>query len=152
MSTRVAVFCAGVLLLNVVGCGSGGPAVYPVSGTVTYNGAPVDNAQVTFIPENGAPGMGQTDASGKYQIATRGQDGAVVGLSKVTITKISSSGPAMPANPTPEDMIKAAEAAKGKQQTEMMLPDKYGTAFSSGLTAEVTSNESTNVFDFSLTD
>lgn len=152
MSTRFAVFYAVLLFLGVAGCGTDGPAIYPVSGTVTYNGAPVENAQVTFIPENGSPGTGQTDASGKYQISTRGKDGAALGLNKVTIVKMSSAGPAMPANPTPEDMIKAAEAAKGKQQTEMMLPDKYGTAFSSGLTADVKTDQAANVFDFSLTD
>jgi hypothetical protein len=134
------------------GCGEGGPSVASVSGTVTYQGQPVADAMVTFIPEKGTPGNGQTDASGKYTISTRGKNGAVLGLNKVTVTKMTTDGPAMPANPTPEDMRKAAEASARMSQTESQLPSKYGTAFSSGLTATVTSDESANVFDFDLTD
>lgn len=134
------------------GCGEGGPSVASVSGTVTYQGQPVADAMVSFIPEKGAPGNGQTDASGKYTISTRGKNGAVLGLNKVTVTKMTTDGPAMPANPTPEDMRKAAEASARMSQTESQLPSKYGTAFSSGLTATVTSDESANVFDFDLTD
>ena len=115
--------------------------------------APVENAQVTFIPEAGAPGIGQTDAAGKYTISTRGKNGAVLGANKVTVTKISTAASTMPANPTPEDMMKAAQEANAPTtKSEQMLPNKYGTAFSSGLTAEVTTDESANVFDFELTD
>lgn len=149
-------FVLGLLLGGVVlcsgGCGEGGPSVVAVSGTVTYQGQPVADAMVTFIPEKGSPGTGQSDASGKYTISTRGRNGAVLGLNKVTVTKITTSGPAMPANPTPEDMRKAAEESARMSQAESQLPSKYGTAFSSGLTATVSSDESANVFDFDLED
>lgn len=153
MPKFVGLVTAALLIVSMAGCGDGGPSVYPVTGTVTYNGAPVENAQVTFIPEAGAPGIGQTDAAGKYTISTRGKNGAVLGANKVTVTKISTAASTMPANPTPEDMMKAAQEANAPTtKSEQMLPNKYGTAFSSGLTAEVTTDESANVFDFELTD
>lgn len=139
-------------LILGAGCGDGGPSVASVTGTVTYRGEPVGDALVTFIPEEGTPGNGTTDAAGKFTISTRGKPGAVLGLNKVTITKISTTGPKMPENPTPDDMRKAAEESARMSQSKSMIPDKYGTAFSSGLTATVTSDGAANVFTFDLTD
>lgn len=48
--------------------GCSGSNVVPVSGTVTYKGQPVPNAYVHFIPANGRPSMGETDANGKFTL------------------------------------------------------------------------------------
>jgi hypothetical protein len=63
---------ARALPLALVTCvllaGCSGSNVVPVSGTVTYKGKAVPNAYVHFIPENGRPSMGETDANGKFTL------------------------------------------------------------------------------------
>lgn len=40
-------------LLLAAGCGQKGPATYPVSGTVTFDGQPIPEGRISFIPEGG---------------------------------------------------------------------------------------------------
>jgi len=139
---------AGLIVFGGFGCGPSGPVTSGVSGTVSVAGKPVEGATVTFVPEKGAPVMGTTDGSGKFTIAQ-----AIRGANKVSITKVSGGGAAgAPANPTPADMAKMAAAAAGKKQEQgkSEIPEKYGRAASSGLTAEVTSDTKKNVFSFDL--
>lgn len=139
---------AGLIAFAGFGCGPSGPVTSGVSGTVSVAGKPVEGATVTFIPEKGAPVMGTTDGAGKYTIAK-----AVRGANKVSITKVSGGGAVgAPANPTPADMAKMAAAAAGKKQEQgkSEIPEKYGRAASSGLTADVTSDTKKNVFSFDL--
>jgi hypothetical protein len=56
------------LLACVLVAGCNGSNVVPVSGTLTYKGKPVPNAFVHFVPENGRPSMGETDANGKFTL------------------------------------------------------------------------------------
>ncbi|MGH7201639.1 MAG: carboxypeptidase-like regulatory domain-containing protein, partial [Planctomycetaceae bacterium] len=82
--------------LVLAGCGGGDqPETYPVVGTVTLDGEPVDRAHVIFHPENPAQGgvtaRGQTDESGAYQLTTFDTgDGAVAGTYTVTISKVDA--------------------------------------------------------------
>ena len=52
------------------GCGgNSGPPVGTVTGTITMNGQPVPQANVTFIPEGkGSPSYGGTDDRGVYRL------------------------------------------------------------------------------------
>src|SRR5262249_34258094 len=72
------------LAVAAAGCG-GGPALAPVTGTVTMNGKPLANVQVEFWPQDGAPrSTGATDAAGRYTLTTdgAGKPGAVGGRHK----------------------------------------------------------------------
>ncbi|QDV67015.1 hypothetical protein Poly24_07060 [Rosistilla carotiformis] len=54
-----------------LGCsGSSVPETYPISGTVTYQGAPVADATITFSPTAGRPASGTTDDGGTFQLTT----------------------------------------------------------------------------------
>jgi len=65
--------CAALFLFVVLsGCGSGGPKIVPVAGTLTHKGKPVANAIVHFTPEHGRPSSGLTDEEGHLR------DGLVV--------------------------------------------------------------------------
>lgn len=79
----------GWLLLAplLVGCGKSGPALSPVSGRVTLDGQPVNEAQVVFQPEKaGSPSYGVTDKEGRYELGyKRGQNGALTGAHTVRI-------------------------------------------------------------------
>lgn len=110
------------------GCGSAdGPELANVSGVVTLDGQPLENAQVTFQPEHGRPSSGMTNREGKYQIQyTSDRPGAMIGSHKVLITT---------AIDLPDD-TRAPER----------VPAKYNT--NSELVREVQSG--TNTFDFEL--
>ena len=132
----------GVLVL-VLGCGS--PGTVPtaeVTGTVTYNGAPVADASVGFIPASGRPASGITDASGKFTLSSFGEgDGAVPGQHKVAITPNASQPQPMPGTPEYE----AAADAKPP------FPERYGDPSTSGFTAQVKEGEVNN-FTFDMKD
>ena len=78
------------LLLGAIsvsqGCGSGGPDIAKVEGTVTMDGKPLPRAFVVFIPQGGRPAAAETDANGKYVLEfSGGRKGAIPGKSRVEI-------------------------------------------------------------------
>src|SRR5262249_11544025 len=96
--TRVAVIAMLALSATLASCGPrGGPALYPVTGKVTYKGEPAAGAQVVLAPDGppapGAPGGGGEPPSaiveedGRFTVSSgdRG-DGAPPGKYKVLIT------------------------------------------------------------------
>ena len=78
----------GLAATVLLGCGSSGPPLGGVSGTVTLDGEPVANASVVFTPEGpGRPSITKTDANGRYTISFTGsQSGALVGTHQVTVS------------------------------------------------------------------
>ncbi|QDU90773.1 hypothetical protein Pla175_41860 [Pirellulimonas nuda] len=94
---------AGVALLGIVLCsGCGGASMGDVSGTVSFNGAPVTGVVVYFRPVP-PPGesyaatkaaFGEVDSQGQYRLTTtNANDGAAVGKHKVSITSSDRSKP-----------------------------------------------------------
>lgn len=88
LATTVAIALAPL----VSGCGEGGPALVPVSGTVTINGKPLEGANVQFNPDLSSNKDGQyaedtTGPEGNYKLMTKGRSGIVPGKYKVTISK-----------------------------------------------------------------
>lgn len=142
----------GLVALATVGCsggGGGGASLYPVKGKITYKGAPVAGATVTFIPAGlGQPATGQTDASGVYNLNTGTRPGAAAGQYKVTVTKYATSGTTQL---TPEDMAKMQKEGK-TPEAKSEIPGKYAAPQTSGLQANVTQDAAKNVLDFELTD
>ena len=131
VKVRLASLC--VLIASLVGCG-GNPVDYPdtapVTGTVTLDGAPLAGAWVSFVPAEGRPATGQTDADGKYELMYTGTiKGCTLGISTVMIRKESE----------PEN-----------DDSDLMntLPDRY-TGGDSELSADVAAGD--NVIDFQLT-
>lgn len=87
---RVSMVVLCVLGLTCLGCGPGGPELADVSGKVTMDGEPLDNALVTFTPvEGGRASSGKTDENGHYTLAYADRMGAVVGKHKVRVTTLS---------------------------------------------------------------
>jgi len=149
-----------LLALGVVGCGGGntGPALYPVVGTVTYQGKPLAGARITFIPEKEvAIAIASTDSSGKFTMKSGTDAGVASGPCKVTVALIDSSGSAsaLAVDMKPEDMQKLAmegklQAALQAQEKGSLLPAKYGKSDSTPLTLEVKKGD--NNFAIELTD
>lgn len=131
-----AVWIAASLILSVsllTGCGDSGPDMAPVTGVVTLDGAPVENAAVMFVPEaGGRPATGLTDAEGKFSLETlKPGDGALVGKHKVTVTGVKVTG-----IQATEDGLSGA-VNPGEVREQWFVPQKYSTPDSSGLTQEV---------------
>ena len=147
------------------GCGGSGglEGLTNVTGTVTYQGKPVEGATVAFTPEGqGRAASGRTDASGKFSLTTlNANDGAVPGKYKVAVAKVENLDAA--AQITAEDMAKMVAGGQGApagptprsgaKQGGMKhhVPEKYENAETSGLTADVTDG-GPNDFKFDLTD
>jgi hypothetical protein len=62
--TAIGLLCISIL----VGCKGEGPDIVSVSGTVTHNGKPVPNLKIYFVPTNGRPSWGHSDAAGEFTL------------------------------------------------------------------------------------
>ena len=94
---RATIGLLGLTLCLHIGCGNAGYSLVPVAGTVSSDGRPLANAQVTFSPAGGQKGpasVATTDAQGHYSLVTLDNDtsGAVAGLHRVSITTARASG------------------------------------------------------------
>jgi hypothetical protein len=153
----------------VLGCGdsSGLARRYPVSGTVKYNGKPLERGTISFVPADGkGRAAGGTIADGQYSLTTQDQnDGAIPGKYKVGIlaketdpsrvdlkikkgregTATEAEKKAMAAVFPQKVAAKAAAAAKN------LIPAKYSSPETSGFAVEVKEQSNTGV-DFDLKD
>ncbi|NOX56509.1 MAG: DUF4198 domain-containing protein [Planctomycetes bacterium] len=164
MRTRYVMLAGLGLLVGFSGCSSGsgsteGPATIPVTVTVKYKGEPVEGAVVTFVPEasDGKGASGTTDADGVAKLTTyKPGDGVLAGAYKVKIVKFESAGGAADASESGEgeEYEAAAAAAAQRRRKEArprnLLPTKYANPDKSGLTANV--SEENTEFTFELTD
>jgi major membrane immunogen (membrane-anchored lipoprotein) len=131
---------------------------YPVSGTVTYNGNPLEKGTISFVSEDLKNNLGAsgTITNGSYTLSTGGNDdGAQAGKYKVTITSKEDfaakaqadfqkeSGKDNPKIP-PQFVAKAEAAAKS------LIPAGYGDPRTTTLTTEV--KQESNTLNFKLSD
>lgn len=80
--------CTALMLLSIYGCGgdSSRPAISTVTGIVTLDGNPLENATIMFQPDNGRPSSGMTDQTGRYTLEyAAGVPGAAEGAHTVII-------------------------------------------------------------------
>jgi len=146
MRARIRMNCVLTLAAPLLlGCGRG-PATYDVSGTITYQGQPVADAQVGFVPAGGAGEVqgasGQTDAQGRYTLQTyvtpsQTVAGAMAGSFKVTVVKAIA-----------ENRIVEYKDLVDQKDT---LPPRYASAKTTPLTATV-SPDGQRTFNFELVD
>jgi hypothetical protein len=118
--------------------------------TIEYQSKPVENAQVAFSPDQagGRAAAGKTDANGRFQLTSlRRNDGVMPGKYKVSIAKREVVG-SLTAEEAKAWFKKHSGPPPGKP-VENSLPEVYGDADDSGLTAEVTVGGE-NDFKFSL--
>jgi hypothetical protein len=116
---------AGLLLLIVLpGCGRG--SRIPLQGEVSYDGKPIDNGTITFIPDSGGdekrPKAGTRIAGGKY--AFEPNFGPLPGRYQVQITWDWKTGRKI-----------STGDADSRDETKQILPAKYNQQTT--LTAEV---------------
>lgn len=124
-----------LLLLGIIGCGSDGPELTQVTGTVTLDGKPLPGATLTFVPEatGASPSYGVTDANGNYSLMySRDKYGAMIGKHNVEIAT---------------HKLTADDMAEGQPVPEFVpIPKKYKQP--GALTADVKPGD--NDIDFAL--
>jgi major membrane immunogen (membrane-anchored lipoprotein) len=159
-SSRCLAALAVPALLVLASCGTddGLGKRYPVSGTVKYNGSPLEKGEISFVTEDMSKNFGATGAitNGSYTLSMGGEgDGAQAGKYKVTIVAkedYMAKAEADFKNVTggqspkllPNFVAKAAAAAKS------LIPAGYGDARTTTLKAEVEAKS--NTFNFDLSD
>lgn len=122
-------------LLFLPGCGPDRPKTIDVHGFVTLDGDPVEGAAVLFSPAEGRPATGTTDAQGKFELQTfEPGDGAVEGNHRVAVTLKNVTG----VGADPDGL--SGEVAPGGMQVTWIVPEKYSSPTTSGLTVEVKSS------------
>ena len=95
-------FIALMLSLAFLGCGSDGPEIASVEGTITMDGEPLANASVLFVPTGGRPAAARTDENGKYTLNfTAGRKGAMLGKNVVRISTAADPSETPDGEPIP---------------------------------------------------
>jgi hypothetical protein len=125
LALRVAAFATMPLLLSLSGCGRGDyPEMARVSGIVTYKGKPVPNMMVNFMPTEGRPSWGKTDAEGRYEMVYDADyKGVKTGHHKVYITPPAST---IDGGTSKESKRALAKAANLTQEEMLDIRAKYG--------------------------
>jgi hypothetical protein len=128
----IAVFC---------GCGTSDTgevlSTVSVSGTVSFNGKPLEYHKVTFIPENSRPASGVSDVTGKFVLGTnRPGDGAVVGKHKVSVVYVG------PPETNPEAGM---NDFSGPPPPKVKIPPKYNDPAKSGIEFDIPSGGKTDL-------
>lgn len=124
------------LAVPLAGCSSKAPAAGKrVTGTVTYNGAPVEGASVSFISPT-ASGYGSTDKEGHFTLRSSQGEGVPVGNYKVTVTKFEVLKTGKEA--TSEADYVPPDPNVPPPQPKDLLPAKYKQADTTPLSANVT--------------
>ena len=164
-----AVLTASVILV-ITSCGGTDDGLgrrFPVSGTVTYNGKPLEKGSISFIPDD-PKGVGASGAieNGSYAMSTGGNsDGARSGKYKVTITAKEDSSAkakadfekaraALPKGSGTENLgyIPRQFLTKAGAEAKSLIPAGYGDVRTTTLTAEVKEQSNTIHFKFSDAD
>jgi hypothetical protein len=116
--------------LLVSGCGRSGPATYPVSGAVTWNGAPLTEGSIVFMAADGkAAAAAGTINTGRFAFP------AQAGTKKVEIRAVREVGEVIP--------------RMGVKARQSYIPATYNSKTT--LTAEVIPGGA-NQFTFDLKD
>jgi len=149
-------------LLVMASCGTddGLGKRYPVSGTVTYNGTPLEKGTISFIAEDSKSNVGASGEikNGSYTLSTGGNDdGAQAGKYKVTITskedylaKAKADFQKQPRSGGQGSKIPPQFVGKADAAAKSLIPAGYGDALTTNLTADV--KPQSNSIDFPLSD
>lgn len=106
---KLVCFCAGLIVAAVLqGCGASTPSTYPVTGTITFKGTPIEKGSIVFDPVDGK-GMAGMATIANGQIS--GQVPAGEKILRISATTTSDK-----------------KDEYGEPITESLIPDKYGSA------------------------
>lgn len=144
-------------VIVVLGCGDDGLGKrYPVSGTVTYQGKPLEVGAITFYPTSGpnqeTRGASGAIKNGSYTLSTiGGDDGAFPGDYAVAIAARAPDFSTAKANQEKVGgSMRQDDVAKAYAKASSAIPKKFENTATSNLKAKVEARS--NTIDFPLTD
>jgi len=145
----------GMSAVVILGCGdtTGLPKRYPVSGTVTYQGKPVEKGSINFIATaaDGRSAAGEIQ-NGEYSLTTAEPgDGAIPGKYKVTVVAVDIDTTQLKAIAKGGQFHHDKAFAKANRTAKKLVPSKYQVPEMSDLTAEVKAQTNSGV-NFELKD
>ncbi len=143
---NLALCLAALAMLAVLPACSKAIKTEGVAGVITYNGEPLANATVKFIPVDatGSQSYGKTNEKGEYKLQTllgAADAGTTPGEYKVTVDCVK--------NVPTGNMIQENGAEIEEMEVETVIPKTYSNPETSGLTATVAPGDNTINFDLS---
>jgi hypothetical protein len=118
------ILATGSLALLLSGCSPDGASSVTLAeggGVVTFKGAPLPDATVTFIPDQGPIASGVTDLSGKFKLMTGARPGVVVGTCKVTVSSYTGGAAGATATNVGGPVTSREEGERRKAEMEKMF-------------------------------
>ncbi len=113
----------------MLGCSSGDPATYRVTGTVRYQGSPLPLGTVMFVPDDGPPaGPAPIQLDGTYELH------AVAGVHAVQVVAMP---PRQGGRPDPN--VEGGIDFTGAPKVTSLIPRKYNRFDTSGIRVRVES-------------
>jgi hypothetical protein len=142
MSTRCLYLASVTLALGgVAGCGSDGPKIIPIRGEVYYNGEPMKEGTVVYLPKEAGEARqasGRIQPDGSFVLTTfKNADGVVPGDYNIVVYAFAAQAGNVP---TRAELEAAHEA--GRPQRQVIIPEKYTIPETSGLSDTVDSDHS----------
>jgi hypothetical protein len=130
--------------LTVAGCGGGDQVPREaVSGSVTLDGQPLPDGQITFVPETGQNAAAATIGNGSYSI--KRSEGPSPGAHRVMVTRQIPTGKKVPSDPEVPgselvDQRRESIPPRFNQKTELKADVQKGGAnrFDYALTSQET--------------
>lgn len=121
------------------GCGSSGPELVPIRGEVLYNGAPLTDGNIVYLPkESGASrqASGKIQPDGSFVLTTfKNGDGVVPGEYNIVIYAYAPH----PGEPKTREEHEAIARA-GQLKRGFIIPERYVNPETSGLSDTVNSD------------
>lgn len=132
MVLRRIVFCMALAVVPATLPGCSDSNLGQVSGRITFDGKPLENAMVTFTPvAGGRPASARTDSTGQYELVySRDAAGAMLGQHTVTISSFA------------EDVA--------EDGTVKVTPEKIPVEYNLGTTLKADVQGGSNEFNFDL--
>jgi hypothetical protein len=118
---RVTLLLTGCFVVLLAGCGSSSSTV---SGTITFDGKPLNSGFVLFQPSQGTVQSANIQPDGTYTVGQLG-----LGIAKISIT--------VPPPPSRVPDGVSADPPEAFDLKSVFIPRKYGDVATSGLTYEV---------------
>lgn len=138
-SYSLALLGCALVLGATPGCTGGSGDLAVVKGKITFNGKPVPNGTINFLPADGSKpsATGEIQPDGSYSLQTflgsRASPGAVIGKHQVVVVAMQDMASRMPEDRSP--------------LPPPIVPTKYTSPATSDLEAQVENKENTIDFD-----